>query len=100
MISKKKVELPIIDRLALLSTLNVFQPMSLSEIESGLRRILKGHNSKDVLDYLVSRRLVLEVSEDQYVVSPRGLKAFGPLLRKTRDLRRLLYLTNLSKGKE
>jgi hypothetical protein len=86
------------DRIALLSTLNVLQPMTAEEIVSGLSQHLSIDNAGDVLHSLMDDGLVRKNSEDKYVVSQRWLKTSGiSSLRKARDKQRLLYLANRSR---
>lgn len=86
------------DKLLLLTILNVFQGMvTLEELENTLTNQAKVENLKGVLNSLVHDGLARKVSQDQYVLSQKGLKIFRPLLRKRRDVQRMLYLSNKCK---
>ena len=95
--SRKQATATLTDKFVLLSTLNVLQPMTIDEIHAELSKYLKG-GVEDVLNSLIESRHVTKVSQDQYVLSLKGIRAAGKSsLKKKRDIRRMLYLANRSK---
>lgn len=85
------------DRYTVLTTVNVFQPVTHEEIVTSLSRRLKGGNIENILASLMESGHIMD-TRDGYIVSQRGIQALGRSpLRKRRDMQRLLYLASRSK---
>jgi len=85
------------DRLTLLATLNVFQPLTLDEMNNSLSKQMKGKTIEDILKALVDTGYVIK-TRNNYIVSQKGLHLLGAsTLKKRRDTERLLYLSRKSK---
>lgn len=85
------------DRLTLLVTLNVFQPVTLGEISTSLSKQMKGKNIEDILTALVDSGYVIK-TQNNYIVSQKGLHLLGASpLKKRRDIERLLHLSSRSR---
>ena len=86
------------DKITLLSTLNVLQPMKRDDIVTGLAETLHIEKVGELFDSLLHDALIIETSDGQYVVSQRWLKtANAAPLRKARDQQRLYQLFDRSK---
>lgn len=90
------------EKLLLLSTLNVLEPLTLKEIESELSDRISKNRIKDIVDLLVKGNYIRRNSNDEYIVSYRGIQAFtrSPLKRE-RDIQRMLFLSkSVRRGKD
>ena len=85
------------DRLTLLITLNVFQPLTFDEIKSGLSKQIKGADVEQTLASLIDSGYIIKIGNG-YIVSQRGLNVLTESsLKKRRDIQRMLYLSGRSK---
>jgi len=82
------------DKLVLLNALNILQPTSLKQLQDWLDGEMKPSQVKDTLDFLFKNTLAIKLSDEEYVVSNKGLNALRPQLRKRRDVNRMYYLLN------
>jgi predicted transcriptional regulator len=86
------------DRITLLATLNVFQPLNLVELKNALEEQMKGRDIEAILASLMTSGYVIK-QQDEYVVSQKGLKSVRPsLLKRQRDIKRMLYLASKTRG--
>ena len=81
------------EKLLLLSTLNVLDPLTLKEIESELSDRISKNRIKDIVELLVKDNYIRRNSNDEFNVTYRGIHAFtrSPLKRE-RDIQRMLFL--------
>lgn len=90
------------EKVLLLSTLNVLEPLTLKEIESELSDRISKNRIKDIVDSLVKDNYTRRNSNGEYILSYRGIHAFtrSPLKRE-RDIQRMLFLSkSVRRGKD
>lgn len=90
------------ERLLLLSTLNVLEPLTLEGLEIELSDRISKNRIKDIVELLVKENYIRRNSNHEYILSYRGIRAFtrSPLKRE-RDIQRMLFLNKpVRRGKD
>lgn len=90
------------ERLLLLSTLNVLEPLTLEEIESQLSDRISKNRIKDIVESLARDNYIRTNSNNEYVLSYRGIRAFARSpMKRERDIQRMLFLSkSVRRGKD
>jgi hypothetical protein len=86
------------DRITLLATLNVFQPINLGELKNALTEQMKGKDIELILSSLMKSGYVIR-EQDEYIVSQKGLQSVrSSSLKRDRDIKRMLHLASKTRG--
>lgn len=87
------------EKLLVLGIINTLQPVKQESVVAALSSDLAGEEVVMVLDILRRDRMIRNIGDANLVVSYQGRKAFGSKsFARARDISRMLYLAEKSKG--
>lgn len=87
------------NRLLILSTLSVLEPLTLKEIEVELSDRINKKQIEDIIESLVKEEYIRRNSSNEYNLSYRGIRAFARSpLKRERDIQRMLFLSKSVRG--
>jgi DNA-binding IscR family transcriptional regulator len=97
--SSSKSPILLRDKRLVLSTVNVLQPVDGKTLREGLAAQLNKNDVEQILTMLVKEQLVISLPGGSYSVTNSGRRVSrSRILTKARDVGRLLYLVERSKG--